>query len=80
MSYNQWLNELRKVSLEERKIKGNTIAVFREMKDFVILKEAEPKDGSYGKRDLDSEQKCLAARASLQWNQWPHLVTMNAHY
>lgn len=43
VSYNQWLQKLRKVSLEKRKRREDAIAIFRYMEDFVILEKAEPK-------------------------------------
>lgn len=50
------MKELNRVSLEKRKRRRHTIAVFRCTKDLIIPEKAEPKGVSYRESDLDSEQ------------------------
>lgn len=57
VSYNQWLQALRKVSLKKRKRREDAIAIFRYMKDLVIPEKAIPKGRNYRERDLGSEQE-----------------------
>lgn len=66
MSYNQWLKKLQKVSLEKRKRREDAEAIFRYMKDFMVLEKVEVIE----KEIWAQNKNFLAARAGLPWNPW----------
>ena len=78
VSYNQWLKEVSRVSLEKR-TRRHTVATFRCTKDVIIPEKAEPKRASYTESDLGSELALPHTEISGSvWNSEPlfHLLLL----
>lgn len=79
VSYNQWLRELSRVSLEKGTRRRHTVTALRCTKDVIIPEKAEPKGASYRESDLDSELALPHTEISGSvWNSEPlfHLLLL----